>query len=495
MQIVRDLAGYTYGHSDNLRRAMGKKKMDVMLSERTSFLEGAVKNGVPKETAEEIFNQMVSFAEYAFNKSHAAAYAVVGYQTAWLKTHYPVEFMAALLSSVMGDAQQTARYIRNCSDMGIEVLPPDVNESRRKFTVVDGRIRFGLQAVKNVGAGVIDAILSAREKHGPASDIFAFMNNIDIREINKKAIESLIRAGAFDSMNKNRAQYLAVYEGLIESAQSRAKKNIKGQMSLFTTNSEVMETEGTGAALPKVANFSREMLSMMEKEMLGIYLTDHPLNDYREIIDRCTTLNSADLARQAEEEAAGAGTIDADALHGAPNGPADGARHVYDGQKAVMAGIVTNIRPLITKKNQQMAFVTIEDFFGETEVIVFPKIYERSASLIREDAILSIRGSISVREEEQPKLLADRITDLRSLELVKTIKVQVADAAMMERLRDFLRTHHGGTEVLVYMGGRHFRAGSDLMASDSEECIEGLKALAGKGNVKIANEFRHRQEH
>ncbi|MDD5987100.1 MAG: DNA polymerase III subunit alpha [Eubacteriales bacterium] len=494
MQIVRDLAGYTYGHSDNLRRAMGKKKMDVMLSERTSFLEGAVKNGVPKETAEEIFNQMVSFAEYAFNKSHAAAYAVVGYQTAWLKTHYPVEFMAALLSSVMGDAQQTARYIRNCSDMGIEVLPPDVNESRRKFTVVDGRIRFGLQAVKNVGAGVIDAILSAREKHGPASDIFAFMNNIDIREINKKAIESLIRAGAFDSMNKNRAQYLAVYEGLIESAQSRAKKNIKGQMSLFTTNSEVMEAEGTGAALPKVANFSREMLSMMEKEMLGVYLTDHPLNDYREIIDRCTTLNSADLARQAEEEAAGAGTIDADALHGAPNGPADGARHVYDGQKAVMAGIVTNIRPLITKKNQQMAFVTIEDFFGETEVIVFPKIYERSASLIREDAILSIRGSISVREEEQPKLLADRITDLRSLELVKTIKVQVADAAMMERLRDFLRTHHGGTEVLVYMGGRHFRAGSDLMASDSEECIEGLKALAGKGNVKIANEFRHRQE-
>lgn len=480
MQIVRDLAGYTYGRSDNLRRAMGKKKMDVMLSERESFIEGSVKNGVPKETAEEIFNQMVSFAQYAFNKSHAAAYAVVGYQTAWLKTHYPVEFMAALLSSVMGESQATARYIRNCTDMGIEVLPPDVNESRHKFTVSNGKIRFGLQAVKNVGAGVIDAIISAREKNGPAKDIFEFMNNIDVHEINRKALESLIMAGAFDSMNENRAQYMAVCGSLLESAQGRAKRNIAGQISLFSTNRDEMDVDSASTALPDIKNFDRDAMLSMEKDMLGVYISGHPLNEYKEIIERYTTLTSADLQRQTEDGEADAGQMEQAV---GQSGPADG-------QKAVMAGVVTNIRRLITKKNQQMAFVTIEDFFGETEVIVFPKVYEMNAHIIAEDAILAVSGRISMREEEQPKLLADTITDLRGMDLVKMVKIRVKDNEMMEKVSEFLKDHNGDTEVIVYMGKHHFRAGDDMKLFDSTENLKALSGITGEGNVKVSKEVR-----
>ncbi len=480
MQIVRDLAGYTYGRSDNLRRAMGKKKMDVMLSEREDFIKGAVANKVPKETAEEIFNQMVSFAEYAFNKSHAAAYAVVGYQTAWLKAHYPVEFMAALLSSVMGDSVQTSKYIRNCVDMGIQVLPPDVRESGRKFTVVNGNIRFGLLAVKNVGVGVIDAIVDGRVKNGPADDIFSFINGIEIKDINKKAIESLIQAGAFDSMNPNRAQHMAVYETLITSAQNRSKKNIAGQMSLFTTNTEEMEVDAATASLPDIRNFSKDRLLAMEKEMLGVYLTDHPLNEYKEIIDRYASLKSSDLAIEVEKEESGDHKLEAGTT-------------VADGQQAVMAGIITNIRKLITKKNQQMAFVTLEDFYGAFEVIVFPNTYEKHGQLLQEDAILAIRGTISMREEEQPKLLANRITDITSLGLVDTVKIKVSDEGAMEKIGQFLRNHHGNSPVLLYMGGHSFKAGVDMHFAVTEENMAELEEIAGSQNVKITKEILRRK--
>ncbi|HVI42891.1 MAG TPA: DNA polymerase III subunit alpha, partial [Anaerovoracaceae bacterium] len=244
MQIVRDLAGYTYGRSDLVRRAMSKKKMDILLKEQEYFvygkekdgnieIKGCIRNGIPESAANEIYNQMISFAEYAFNKSHAAAYAVLAYQTAYLKTYYPVEFMAALMTSVIGDSTQIAKYIRNCIEMKIDVLPPDINESSKKFTVKDGKIRFGLLGVKNVGEGVIDEIVKMREEKGLPKDIFQFINNIDIHEINKKAIESLIKAGAFDCLNDNRAKHLSVYEGLIESAQNNSRKNIEGQISLF----------------------------------------------------------------------------------------------------------------------------------------------------------------------------------------------------------------------------------------------------------------------
>ena len=259
MQIVRDLGGYSYGRSDLVRRAMSKKKMDVMLEEKEYFIHGktdddgnveiagCVRNGVPEDAAEEIFNQMVSFAEYAFNKSHAAAYAVLAYETGYLKVHYPAEFMAALMTSVTGDANSISKYMRNCQEMGIQVLPPDVNESDKKFSVTDGKIRFGLSGVKNVGDGVIDAIIEARETKGIPSDIFRFIENLDVHKINKKAIESLIKAGALDCFDPNRAAHIGIYESLIESAQSSAKKNIEGQLSLFQ-----LLHEKHGIACPKI---------------------------------------------------------------------------------------------------------------------------------------------------------------------------------------------------------------------------------------------------
>ncbi|HKM28613.1 MAG TPA: DNA polymerase III subunit alpha, partial [Anaerovoracaceae bacterium] len=279
MQIVRDLGGYSYGRSDLVRRAMSKKKMDVMLQEKQYFIHGkddengnieimgCVRNGVSEKAASEIFQDMVSFAEYAFNKSHAAAYAVVAYETGYLKTYYPVEFMAALMTSVMHDPRQIAKYIRNCNDMGIEVLPPDVNKSGKKFTVEDGKIRFGLNGVKNVGEGPVDAIIKAREEKGLPEDIFQLINNVDISEINRKAIESLIKAGALDCLSENRAAHMAVYEGLIDSAQNNAKKNVAGQISLFQT-SEELQVDAVAGKLPDLKNFSKDIILAMEKEML-----------------------------------------------------------------------------------------------------------------------------------------------------------------------------------------------------------------------------------
>lgn len=243
MEIVRELAGYSYGRSDLVRRAMSKKKMDVMLKEQEAFIYGneevlgCKSRGIPEDIAGEIFNQMLSFAEYAFNKSHAAAYAVIAYETGYLKAHYPVEFMAALMTSVMGDAPYIARYIRNCNDMGISVLPPDINKSSKKFSVENGQIRFGLMGVKNVGESMVDAVIKAREEKGIPKDIVSFIQQIDSSELNKKALDSLIKAGAFDEMHSNRAQLIAMSEGLLTSAQNDARKNIAGQVSLL----EVLE--------------------------------------------------------------------------------------------------------------------------------------------------------------------------------------------------------------------------------------------------------------
>ena len=410
MQIVRDLGGYSYGRSDLVRRAMGKKKMDVMLQEKEYFINGkldddgnveiagCIRNGVPEKTAEEIFNQMVSFAEYAFNKSHAAAYAVVAYETGYLKAHYTVEFMAALMTSVMGDSDSIAKYMRNCTEMGIEVLPPDINESQKKFSVVDGKIRFGLLGVKNVGEGAIDAIIEARQTKGRPEDIFQFIENIDIHKVNKKAVESLIKAGALDCLNENRAAHLAVYESLMESAQSSARNNIEGQMSLFQLNADTMQESRSMNVLPDVRNFNQDILIAQEKEMLGVYITSHPLDEYADRIEQLVTVTSQDLADVLDSEEQGE-------MH----------TFVRDGMQATMASIITSKKNLITKNNKMMAFVDMEDLYGTVEVVVFPNIYERFGSLVAEDSIVSVTGSINFKEGEVPKLLAEKIVDLRSL--------------------------------------------------------------------------------
>lgn len=491
MQIVRDLGGYSYGRSDLVRRAMSKKKMDVMMQEREYFIHGklddqgnveiagCVRNGIPEKIADEIFNQMVSFAEYAFNKSHAAAYAVIAYETGYLKAYYPVEFMAALMTSVMGDAGTIAKYIRNCTDMGIEVLPPDINESDKKFSVKNGKIRFGLLGVKNVGKGVIDEIIKAREEKGLPKDIFQFINNLDIHEVNKKAVESLIKAGALDSINKNRAAHISVYERLIESAQTNSRKNLDGQISLFQLNAEEMETEDASGKLPDIENFSKDMLTAMEKEMLGVYISDHPLKNYEEQIRRRISVTSEDLAHSADQEESGA------TLSG---------NKVFDGMRATMAGIVSHKKTLVTKKNQMMAFLDMEDLYGNVEVVVFPNVYERSIGLLSEDSLIVVKGTINFKEGELPKLLANEILDLRETssgakraegEKVK-LKIPETLENGLEQVRQLLLRHKGETPVIIYIGdtGKAMKTSPDLWVEANDAFEAEAMKLVGSNNVK-----------
>lgn len=493
MQIVRELGGYSYGRSDLVRRAMGKKKMDIMLKEKEYFIHGkladdgsveipgCVRNGIPEDIAEDIFNQMVSFAEYAFNKSHAAAYAVIAYETAFLKAYYPVEFMAALMTSVMGDAGSIAKYIRNCTDMDIEVLPPDVNESGRKFTVKDGKIRFGLLGIKNVGEGIINAVIKARQEKGLPKDIFQFINNLDIHEVNKKAVESLIKAGALDSLNPNRAAHMAVYEKLIESAQHDSRKNVEGQISLFQLNAEQMEVEEASARLPDAANFSKEILSSMEKEMLGVYLSDHPLKDYQQQIRDLTDVTAEELAHAADQEESGEARA--------------GATPIFDGMRVTMAGIITATKMLVTKNDKRMAFVDLEDLYGNIEVVVFPNVYERYAPLIKEDSLIMVKGTVNFKEGELPKILADEVRDLREaskdakLAARDPVKIRIPDELEngLEQIRDILVAHKGETPVIIYLGttGKSMKTKPDLWVSPNEAFQQRIVGLIGEKNLKI----------
>ncbi len=400
MEIVRELAGYTYGRSDLVRRVMSKKKMSEMLKEQEYFVHGkvsddgsieipgCVRNGIPKKAADQIYGQMEKFAEYAFNKSHAAAYAVLAYETAYLKVYYPVEFMAALMTSVIGDSTQVAKYMRNCIEMGIKVLPPCVSESDKKFTVINGEIRFGLLGVKNVGEGVIEAIVRRRKSKGRAATLFEFINTIEIGEINKKAIESLIKAGAFDCMGKNRASLLAVYEGLMESAQTNVRKNIEGQLSLFQTFGDTMKDSGMQERMPNVAEFSSDLLLAMEKEMLGLYVSGHPLSDYSDRIAQISSVTTEELTHAEENP------------------------EIKDGMSVILAGIVTGKKTMMTKSNKMMAFIQLEDLFGSVEVVVFPTVFESSMAQIKEDNVIVVHGKLNFKEEEAPKILADKILPL-----------------------------------------------------------------------------------
>ena len=400
MQIVRDLAGYTYGRSDLVRRIMSKKKRADMLREEQYFVHGkddddgnieivgCIRNGIPQKVAEEIYNQMEKFAEYAFNKSHAAAYAVLAYETAYLKTYYPVEFMAALMTSVMGDGVSIAKYMRNCSDMGIKVLPPCIMGSEKRFSVVDGEIRFGLLGVKNVGEPMIDGILKLRTGKGITNSFHDFINNVDLSLVNKKAIESLIKAGAFDCMGKSRAQLLSVFESLLESAQNHARKNIDGQMSLFQ-GFDGLDAEVTLADnFPDVSEFSKEIILSMEKELLGLYVSGHPLADYAEKIEKITSISTDALSNTEDNN------------------------EIHDGMSVIVAGIITSKRNLITKSNKSMAFIQLEDLYGTVEVIAFPNIFEKSFENIKEDKIVVVHGKLNFKEEEVPKIIADKIMSI-----------------------------------------------------------------------------------
>ena len=489
MQIVRELAGYSYGRSDLVRRAMGKKKMDVMLKEKENFIygleeegvDGCVKRGIPEKIAEEIFNDMVSFAEYAFNKSHAAAYAVIGYQTAYLKTHYPVEFMAALMTSAIGTPENVAEYIKNAKDMGIEVLPPDVNESEHEFTVKDGKIRFGLRGIKGVGGNAISSIVNSREKNGAPQNISEFISGLDTHNVNKKVLENLIKAGATDSLNKNRAQSIAVYEQLLESAQYVTRKSTSGQISLFQTNKEEMKELSTTVNMPDIAPFSDEILGKMEKEMTGIYITAHPLDKYKDDIEKIVTLTAYDMAIAISDEEEESGVERQNEIP------------YNDGDKVRVAGIITNVKTLITKSNNMMAFLALEDLTGTMEVIVFYRTYEKYHQMLKEDSIIAIEGTVSLKEEEAPKIIANQIGDFgetveKMAAVKKLVKLRISDNSQVEEVKKILKKYSGDCEVRIYMpDGKVAKTTKEFNVKPEVDFVEEMTLCLGKDNVKVGN--------
>lgn len=408
MQIVRDLAGYSYGRSDLVRRAMAKKKHKVMAQEREYFIHGklnddgtidvpgCVRNGVPEEVASHLYDEMTAFASYAFNKSHAAAYAVVCIETAWLKRYHPVPFMAAILNSVYGNPAKIAAYIQYCRSRGIAILPPDVNRSQWKFTVAkapDGQlgILFGLGAVKTVGQGAVDAIIRER-KNGAYRDIFDFCRRIDTSECNKRVVESLIKSGAFDGMGGNRPQLLAVFESAMDANSSLRKQTVDGQISLFDMAFGGAPLVQENHTLPNLPDYPLRQRLALEKEIAGVYITGHPLDDYRDVLGKLP-FSTADLDGLEEREDRGLS---------------------LDGQIVDMGGILTEVKGKATKKGAYMGFITLEDLTGQIECLVFPKVYERYQGMMAVDDLVVLHGRLSIREEEAPKLLVEKLIPLEA---------------------------------------------------------------------------------
>ncbi|MDR0880395.1 MAG: DNA polymerase III subunit alpha [Clostridioides sp.] len=429
MQVVRDLGGYSYGRSDLVRRAMSKKKMDVMEEERQYFIHGkyddngeieimgCVRNGVPEEAANVIFDDMIDFAKYAFNKSHAACYGVLAYETAYLKTHYPVEFMAALITSIMGNTDKVVEYIRECKSMDIQVLPPDINKSFTKFSVEENNIRFGLAAVKNVGVNIIQNIIEEREATGKFKDFIDFVKRIDPKDTNKRVIESLIKCGAFDGISENRASMMSGYEPVVNSIAMDRKKNVKGQISLFDMMGSMDEPSGSeqniglqdGAdsnistanaggtmmgdiySIPSIKEYNEKYKLSLEKEVLGMYVSGHPLSEYEELLMERTSIDIGKIHEASEDMETYLNLND---------------------KEVIMGGMISKKTIKTTRRNDMMAFIELEDLFGNIEVIVFPQMLTKFKNLLGEDEIILIKGSLTAKEDEEAKLIAREIKNI-----------------------------------------------------------------------------------
>lgn len=487
MQIVRDLGGYSMGRSDLVRRAMGKKKADVMAKERENFIngivdeagnlvvKGCVRNGIPADTAADIFDEVAKFAGYGFNKSHAAAYAIIAYQTAWLKYYYPVEFSAALITSVMGNSKKVAEYIQHCKSKGIEVLPPDVNESSVSFTVKENKIRFGLAAVKNVGINAVLSIIKARQEKGRFDGLYDFLQKMDYSIINKRTVESLIKCGAFDSFGVYRSRMLAVYEKLMESIQGQKKNNVEGQISLFDT---IDDSENIiGNIYPDINEYPKKNMLSMEKEMLGLYISGHPLEEYKSELQASVTITTAELTPENEEEAQ------------------DIERNSeLDGKRVIMGGIIVSVKQKTTKTNNMMAFVELEDLYGTLEIIVFPKIYDRFKSLLVQDTIVLVEGRISQKEEEAAKIICDAVRPLKKYAGRKLyIRINTGQQPdIIEQLKKVLIEYKGAQPVILVDEANKDNGKSRVMKADSsiwvdinDKLLNELKEVAGSDCVAV----------
>lgn len=475
MQIVRDLAGYTMGRSDLVRRAMSKKKASVMEKERQNFVygneaegvKGCVGNGLDERTANHIYDEMIDFAKYAFNKSHAAAYAVVSYQTAYLKYYYPLEFMAALMSSVMDNVTKFSEYILTCRQtMGIPVLPPDINEGESGFSVSGNAIRYGLSAIKSVGKSVVDTIIADREAGGPFRSMEDFVGRMTHKEVNKRTLENFIKSGALDTLPGTRKQKIAVMPIMLENKARERKSAIEGQLSLFDIAGEE-ERENYQINFPDVGEYSKEELLAFEKEILGVYISGHPLEDYQDTWKRNVTATSSDFI--VDEEAEGA--------------------RVSDGARVVIGGMVAGKTVKTTRSNQLMAFITLEDLMGSVEVIVFPKDYEAHRELFVEDAKLFIRGRVSIGDDPVGKLVCEQVVPFAKIP--RELWIQFADKesymAGERELLDMLKTSEGQDRVVIYLGRE--RAKKMLPAGWSVDAsgvlVEELTRKLGEKNIKV----------
>ncbi|MDF2511019.1 MAG: dnaE [Herbinix sp.] len=462
MQIVRELAGYSYGRSDLVRRAMSKKKESVMIKERKNFVygneeegvPGCISNGISEAAANHIFDEMVDFAKYAFNKSHAAAYAVVSYQTAFLKCYYPVEFMAALMTSVIDNPGKVSEYIYTCRQMNIEILPPDINEGDAVFTVSNGSIRYALAAIKGIGKPVIGAIVAEREENGSFISLKDFATRLSGKEVNKRTIESFIKAGVFSGLHSNRRQLMMSYVQILDSIAADKKKTLTGQMTLFDFAGED-EKQEYEVTMPEVEEYSKEQLLAFEKEVLGIYVSGHPLEEYEARLQKNITAYSNDFVIDEETE----------------------KPKVIDGSLETIGGMVTSKTVKTTRNNSMMAFITLEDLFGVVEVIIFPKDYDKYKTMVEPDQKIFVRGKVTVEEEKAAKLICQNIIPFDSIPQELWIKYPNLETFQKdeEALYSILQEYDGNDTVIVYC--------------EAEKC---MKKLPKSRSIKVNNDLIQR---
>ncbi len=474
MQIVRDLAGYTLGRSDLVRRAMSKKKQSVMEQERKNFVYGNEAEGVPgclakgidEKTANKIFDEMIDFAKYAFNKSHAAAYAVVAYQTAYLKYYYPIEFMAALMTSVQDHVTKVSEYILTCRRMGISILPPDINEGESGFSVSGGGIRYGLSAIKSVGRPVIETILEERRIRGKFSSLKDFLTRMSGGEINKRAVENFIKAGALDGLAGTRKQKMFSYIGIMDGISQEKKSSMEGQMSLFDLVPKE-ERKAYETAMPDVGEYDKETLLGFEKEVLGVYISGHPLEEYEGRWRKNITATTADFL------------LDEDT----------GETKVKDKEMVTIGGMITDKTMKYTRNNQAMAFLTIEDLLGTVEVVVFPRNYEKDQALMQEEAKVFIRGRANVEEEKNGKVICEKIYSFEDAK--RELWIQFADKKEFEKkeqeLYGLLMDSDGEDGVVIYLAEEKAmkRLSAARNVAVDEKLLHSLSENFGEKNIKV----------
>ena len=474
MQIVRDLAGYSYGRSDQVRRAMSKKKADVMEKEKNYFIygneeigvEGCIKRGIPEEVAIKIFDDMTDFAKYAFNKSHAAAYAVVSYQTAYLKCHYPVDFMAALMTSFMEHTGKITEYIMNCRKMGIEILPPDINEGEYRFTPYEGNIRYGLAAIKGVGRPVIDKIVAEREFGGRYRSLKDFCMRLSGKSVNKRTVESFIKSGALDSLPGTRKQKMYSYISIMDGVNQEKKGTLSGQMSLFDFASPEEQKE-LEVKMPDVGEYEKEEILGLEKEVLGVYISGHPLEEYVATLEKNITRTTADFE-----------VVDGET-----------EPKVKDQERAVIGGMITGRTVKATRTNNMMAFLTVEDLYGTVEVIVFPRDYEKYRTLLEEDAKVFIQGRVTVEEDKPAKLICSGVVPFDAVE--KELWIQFLTRADYEEAEQtlfaILGNYDGIENVYIYLSKDRARKllPKSRCTKVCKELLSELYTKFGEDNVKV----------